>query len=66
MVPHSADQRLVVRVDPAEALTHPSTHPCMRLAALAIRLRCRDCHHRTARIDPVARLPKQAFIAGMI
>ena len=38
----------------------------MRLAELAIRLRCRDCPHRTARVDPVARLPKQPFVAGMI
>ena len=38
----------------------------MRVAELALRLRCRDCRHRTARIDPVARLPTQAFVAGMI
>ena len=38
----------------------------MRLAALAIRLRCRDCRHRIARIDPVARLPKRAFVARMM
>ena len=47
------------RVDPAEVLTHPRRHP-------RIRLRCRDCRHRTARIDPVARLRTQAFVAGMI
>ena len=35
----------------------------MRVAELAIRLRCRDCRHPTARIDPVTRLPKQAFVA---
>ena len=51
------------RVDPAEVLTHPRTHPHMRVAELAIRLRCLDCRHRTARIDPVARLPKQPFVA---
>ena len=55
-----------VPVNPAEVLTYPSTHPRMRVAALAIRLRCRDCRHRTARIDHVARLPTQAFVAGMI
>ena len=44
------------RVDPAEVLTHPRTHPHMRVAELALRLRCRDCRHRTAWIDPVARL----------
>ncbi len=53
-------------MDPAAVLTHPSTHPRMRVADLAIRLRCRDCRHRTARIDPVARLRSQAFVAGMI
>ena len=41
------------RVDPAEVLTHPRTHPHMRVAELALHLRCRDCRHRTARIDPV-------------
>ena len=55
-----------VRVDPAAVLTHPRTHPRMRVAELAIRLRCRDCRHRTARIDHVARLLKQPFVAGMI
>ena len=54
------------RVDPAEVLTHPRTHPHMRVAELALRLRCRDCRHRTARIDPVARLATQPFVAGMI
>ena len=54
------------RVDPAEVLAHPRTHPRMRVAELAIRLRCRDCRHRTARIDPVARLRTQAFVAGMM
>ena len=54
------------RVDPAEVLTHPRTHPHMRVAELAVRLRCRDCRHRTARIDPIARLPTQPFVAGMM
>ena len=54
------------RVDPAEVLTHPSTHPRMRVAALALRLLCRDYRHRTARIDPVARLCTQSFVAGMM
>ena len=53
-------------MDAAEVLTHSRTHPRMRVAALAIRLRCRDCRHCTARIDPVARLRTQAFVAGMI
>ncbi len=30
------------------------------------RLRCWDCRHRTAQIDPIARLRAQAFVAGMI
>ena len=54
------------RVDPAEVLTHPRSHPRMRVVALAIHLRCRDCRHRTVRIDPVTRLPKQPFVTGMI
>ena len=54
------------RVYPAEVLTHPSTHSRMRVAALAIRLRCRDYRHRTARIDPVARLRTHACVAGMM
>ena len=56
----------LARVDPAAVLTRPRTHRRMRLAALEVCLRCRDCRHGTARIDPVARLPKQAFVAGMI
>ena len=58
--------RRQARVDSAEVLTHPNTHPRMRVAALAIRLRNRDCRHQTARIDPVARLRTQAFVAGMM
>ena len=54
------------RVDPAEVLTPPRTHPRMRVAELAIRLRCRDCRGRTARIDPVARLRTHACVAGMM
>ena len=44
----------------------PSAHPRMRVAVLAFRLRRRDCRHRTARIDPVARLRTHAFVAGMM
>ena len=54
------------RGDPVEVLTHPRTHPRTRLAALALRLRRRDCRHRTVRIDPVAGLRTQACVAGMI
>ena len=54
------------RVDPAEILSHPGMHPRMRVGELQIHLRCRDCHRRRAQIAPVARLPKHAFVAGMI
>ena len=50
------------RVNPAEVLTHQRTHPHMRVVALAIRPRRRDCRHRTARIDSVAHLRTQAFL----
>ena len=53
------------RVDPAEVLTQPRTHPRMRVAELAIRRRCRDCRRRTVRIGAVARLLQQAFVARM-
>ena len=54
------------RVNPAEVLTHPRTHPRMRVAELAIRLRCRDCRHRTARIDPVRISPRSPTKTGFI
>lgn len=38
----------------------------MHLEDLQRRLRCRDCHRRQARLEAVPRLPKQAFVAGMI
>ena len=50
------------RVDPAEVLTHPR----MRVAEFAVRLRCRDWCRRTARIDPVAGLRTHACVAGMM
>ena len=53
-------------VDPAEVLTHPSTHPRMLVAALPICLRSRDCRHRSARIDAVARRRTRAWVAGMV
>ena len=53
-------------VDSAEVPTHPRTHPRVPVAALAIRLRCRDYRHCTARIDTVARLRTHAWVAGMI
>ena len=54
------------RVDPAEVLTHPGMHDRMPVEELTTHLRCRDCHRRQARIEPVARLRKHAFVAGMI
>ena len=44
----------------------PSAHRGMRLDEIKTRLRCRDCRRRQGRIEAVPRLPKQAFMAGMI
>lgn len=44
------------RVDAAEVLFHPSIHPRIPVAELAIRPCCRDCRQRSARIDLVARM----------
>ena len=55
-----------VRVDPADVPIHSRTHPRMRVAELTIRLRCRDCSRRTARIDPIARLRTHACVARMM
>ena len=54
------------RVNPAEVLTHPRT--IFACAWPNSRSACAvgDCRHRTARTDPVARLPTQACVAGMM
>ena len=54
------------RVNPTEVLTHPGMHPRMHVEELTRHLRCRDCHRRRARIEPVVRLPTHTFVAGMI
>ena len=54
------------RLDPAALLAHAGMHRGMRLGEIESRLCCRDCHCRQGRIEPVARLRKQAFVAGMI
>ena len=41
-------------------------HRGMNLSDLEALLRCRDCRCRRARLEPVARIPKQAFVGGMI
>ena len=54
---------------PSDILARPGTekvHRGMRLNDLEILLRCRDCLCKRARLEPVARIPKQPFVAGMI
>ena len=41
-------------------------HRGMNLSDLEALLRCRDCRCRMARLEAVARIPKQAFVTGMI
>ena len=56
-------------LEPADILARAGTgkvHRGMHLSDLEILLRCRDCLSRRARIEPVARIRKQAFVAGMI
>ena len=38
----------------------------MRLEDLESHLLCRDCRRRQASLEAVPRLPKQAFVGGMI
>ena len=54
---------------PADILARAGTgkvHRGMSLSDLDALLRCRDCLARRARLEAVARIPKQAFVAGMI
>ena len=56
-------------LEPTEILARARTekvHRGMRLSELEALLRCRDCLARRARLEEVARIPKQAFVAGMI
>ena len=56
-------------LEPLDILTRAGTgkvHRGMNLSDLAALLRCRDCRCRMARLEAVARIPKQAFVAGML
>ncbi len=56
-------------LQPADILARPGTgkvHRGMLLSDLEVLMRCRDCLCRRARLEPVARIPKQPFVAGMI
>ena len=56
-------------LEPVDILARAGTgkvHRGMNLSDLEALLRCRDCGCRRARLEPVARIPKQAFVAGMI
>ena len=56
-------------LEPVDILAQPGTgkvHRGMLLSDLEALLRCRDCLCRRARLEPVARIPKQPFVAGMI
>ncbi len=57
------------RLEPVDILARAGTgkvHRGMNLSDLEALLRCRDCRCRRARLEPVARIPKQAFVGGMI
>ena len=56
-------------LEPVDILARAGTekvHRGMNLSELETLLRCRDCRCRKARLEVVARIPKQAFVAGMI
>ena len=56
-------------LEPTEILARAGTgnvHGGMHLSDLEALLRCRDCLSRRARLEPVARIRKQNFVAGMI
>ena len=56
-------------LEPVDILARAGTgkvHRGMNLSDLEALLRCRDCRCRRARLEPVARVPKQDFVAGMI
>ena len=56
-------------LEPVDILARAGTgkvHRGMCLSDLEALLRCRDCRCRRARLEAVARVPKQAFVAGMI
>ena len=54
---------------PTEILARARTekvHRGMSLSELEALLCCRDCLARRARLEACAKIPKQAFVAGMI
>ena len=56
-------------LEPTEILARAGTgkvHRGVRLGDLEALLRCRECLVRRARLEAVARICKQAFVAGMI
>ena len=56
-------------LEPADILAQTETgkvHRGMSLSDLEALLRCQDCRCRKARLEAVARVRKQAFVAGMI
>ena len=56
-------------LEPADILARAGTgkvHRGMLLSDLEVLMRCRDCLGRRARLEPVARISKQPFVAGMI
>ena len=56
-------------LEPTEILARARTekvHRGMSLSELEALLCCRDCLARRARLEACAKIPKQAFVAGMI
>ena len=56
-------------LEPTEILARARTekvHRGMSLSELEALLCCRDCLGRRARLEACAKIPKQAFVAGMI
>ena len=45
---------------------YPFAERGMRLEDIESHLFCRDCRRRQAHLEAVPRLPKQAFVGGMI
>ena len=55
------------RLEPNDILKrYPVAERGMRLEDLESHLLCRDCRCRKASLEAVPRLPKQAFVGGMI
>ena len=55
------------RLEPADVLAHgPPLYRDMRLGEIERRLRCRHCRRRRGHLEPVPRLPKHAFVGGLI